>query len=213
MKRSKSWSFFDVDRLRVESNRSRSCSFMKGDLDRPQRHLLIDNSVVDLYKSADNKDRTEIQNRSMSKNVLHLKIADERCKLTKNKPAEILNNGPALRQKDKEKAKNDEKEVTNGDIKEEKVSFNSILSWDKSSTNTTKSVRRRRRKKWEERSIPDKNQKTILHFFGNEKDVEEANKGKRKVEKVSNEIIGMPDTPSKRFRRGDTKIIGVNLEI
>ena len=99
----------------------------------------------------------------MSKTGLQIKIADERCKLTKNKPAEISNNGPALRQKEKDK--NDEKEVTNGGLKEEKVSFNSILSWDKSSTNTTKSVRRRRRKKWEERSIPDKNQKTILQFF------------------------------------------------
>ena len=48
------------------------------------------------------------------------KIADGvGCRIAKSKPGKTTNNGPASRQKDKEKDKNDEKEVTNDDKKDE----------------------------------------------------------------------------------------------
>ena len=104
-----------------------------------------------------------------------------------------------------ENNKKDEKEVTikdeNNEKKDEKISFHNIISWNNFSTNSGKSVRKRRSRKKEVKSIPDKDQKTILHFYGKKNDVGMAKMRKRKINCDENEIIGMPVTSKKKFRR------------
>ena len=138
----------------------------------------------------------------MSETGLQKRIAGEKSKVIKNGPAEFHENGPALGYN--EINKKDEKEVTIKDEidenRDEKISFLNIISWNKSLTNSGKSVRKRRSRRKEEKSIPDKNQKTILHFYGNKKNVEMAKMGKRKIENDEKEFIGTPSTPNKKFR-------------
>ena len=132
----------------------------------------------------------------MTWSLLELLIA------AKNRPAEFSKNEPALSYNRNDKK--DENEVTikdeSDEKRDEKVSFHDIISWNNFSTNSGKSVRKRRSRRKEEKSIPDKNQKTILHFYGNKKNVEMAKMGKRKIENDEKEFIGTPSTPNKKFR-------------